>query len=87
MKEKLGMLQEMNYIQIWGICNTNYGGTLYKAYRESKKFGIEINWCKSILGQAVQLYIFEADGQELKLWFCTEGYNLFDVSVLSTVKK
>lgn len=44
MKEKLGMLQEMNYVQIWGICNTNYGGTLYKAYRESKKFGIEIKW-------------------------------------------
>lgn len=37
MKEKLGVLQEMNYVQIWGICNTDYGGILYKAYRESKK--------------------------------------------------
>lgn len=31
MKEKLGVLQEINYIQIWGIFNRNYGGTLYKA--------------------------------------------------------
>lgn len=69
MKEKLGMLQEMNYIQIWGICNTNYVGTLYKAYRESKKLDIEINWQKSIPGEAVQLYIFEADGQELSCDF------------------
>lgn len=44
MKEKLGRLKEINYIQIWGICNANSGGTLYKVYRESEKFGIEINY-------------------------------------------
>lgn len=42
-KEKLRVLQEMNYIQIWGICDINYGGTHYKVHTESKEFDIKIN--------------------------------------------